>query len=268
MWTTVAVAASLWGLAASDQDLKIAHARFTYGMLGMERTNTTFLAPDFIWLSFDIDNLSRDRKTGKFVYSVVLDCLNSKGKRVFGHDDPNIEEIDALGGSTLATYVWVQIGRDTAPGKYTLRLNVTDKVAKKKATWKHDFTIRNKVFGFSRVSVQAVGIASQPTAVLFYVQGFQKNAKKLPNLGVRIRIFDEKRDPTLVRPIIINIPKDLAEGLDPTQLTEVPLQTEFRLSRPGRFTILLEAEDRQAKKSIELRCKITVLDPRKFESPK
>jgi hypothetical protein len=269
MWTTVVAAASLMSLAAAEgKDLKIAHARFTHGgITGVERTSTDFLAPDIIWLVFDVENLTRSPRTGKFVYSVTLDCLNSRGRRIFGHDDPHIEDLDALGGTTLATFAWVNIGRDTAPGKYSLRLTVNDKVGRKKAQWKRDFTIRNKGFGFSRVSVLSVGFAGQPARVLFFVQGFEKNARNMPSVKVTIHITDRSGKETLRDPITLSIPRDLGKEVDPRNLLEVgPLETSFRLSRPGKFTILLEAEDRVAKKRVKLPCNITVLDPRQYES--
>jgi hypothetical protein len=148
MWTPVALAVSLMSVlpsAAKDSKEKslpapkIVHARFVYCGLGMKRPSqmkrpTQFLPGDDLVLAFDIENLSRDKRTGKVVFGMVLEFLNSKGKRIFSEENKNIEELNALGGNTFATFVTGQVGRDTKPGTYKMRLTIKDRITKKKTS--------------------------------------------------------------------------------------------------------------------------------------
>jgi hypothetical protein len=275
MWTSVALAVSLMsvlpGAAKNGKNdpppPKILHARFVYTGLGMERPNK-FLPADDLVLAFDIANLTRDKKTGKVVYAMVLEFLNSQKKRIFKEDNRNIEELDALGGATFATFVSAQVGRDTKPGKYTLRLTIKNRITDKQTVYTRDFVVLKKAFGLVRVQTPAMGFVGQPFEIRFFVEGFEKDEKKMPRLTLRVKIYDDKDRPTLRRPIDLFIPKDLAEGVDAAEQPFFSLRALIRLTRPGTFTIKMIATDQVAKKTVELPYKLTILDPRKYESAK
>jgi hypothetical protein len=284
MWTSLALAAGLLtvlsgaGQKPKTEDKptkapKIVHARFLYTGLGMKRPNK-FLPGDDLVMAFDIENLYRDEETGKVVYAMTLEFLDSKEKRIFREENRNIEELNALGGTSFATFVSGRVGRDTKPGKYTLRLTITDRVSKKKTVFKRDFEVLKRKFGLLRVQTSAVGFVGQPFGIKFSVEGFEKDEKsKDPKLTLRVRIYDDAvKDPTkggtLVRPIELSIPKDLAEDVVAREQKYFDLVTFIRLTRPGKFTLNLSATDRVTKKTVQIPYKITVLDPREYESAK
>jgi hypothetical protein len=273
MWTSVALAASLMtvmpgGAAKDNQEskLKISHARFLYSGLGMERDGK-FLPGDDLVMGFDIDNLARDAKTGKVVYGIDMEFRDSKDKRAFRRNEPNNEELNALGGTSFATFVLGTIGRDTPPGEYTLQLKVTDQITKKNTKFKRKFEVLKKALGLVRVQIPAMGFVGQPFAIKFSVEGFRKDDRKMPKLTLRVDMMEGK-EPTLVRPIDLYIPKDLDEDVDAAAQKFFDLGAVIRLTRPGKFTILLIATDHVAKKTVRIPYKLTVLDSRKYESAK
>jgi hypothetical protein len=124
-----------------------------------------------------------------------------------------------------------------------------------------------------RIQTLAVGFVGQPFGIKFSVEGFEKNDKKMPHLTMRVRIYDDQvkdkeRAGTLVKPIDLFIPKDLAEGVDASEQPYFDLVTLIRLTRPGTFIINMVATDHVAKKTVQLPYRVTVLDPRKYESAK
>jgi hypothetical protein len=277
MWTSLALAAGLLtvlpGAAQKPKNEdetkppKILHARFLYTGLGMERPSK-FLPGDDLVMAFDIENLYRDKKTGKVVFGMVLEFIDSKDKRIFRTENRNLEELNALGGRSFATFVSGQVGRDTKPGMYTLRLTFTDRITRKKTVFTKKFEVLKKAFGILRVQTPAVGFAGQPFGIKFSVEGFERDDKKIPHLTMRLRLYDDKDKPTLVRPIDLYIPKDLDEDVDASKLPSFDLGVGIRLTRPGIFTANLIATDHLAKKTVQIPYKITVLDPRKYESSK
>ena len=223
--------------------------------------------------TFDIENLARDEETGKVVFAMVLEFRNSKGKRIFSEENKNIEELNALGGDTFATFVTGRVGRDTKPGTYTMRLTIKDRITEKQTVYSREFEVRKKAFGLLRIQTLAMGFVGQPFGIKFSVEGFDRDEKKKPRLTLRVRIYDdkvkdEKKAGTLVRPIEISIPKDLAEEVDAAEQTYFDLGTLIRLTRPGTFTLDMSATDRVSKKNVHILYKVTVLDPRKYESAK
>src|SRR5262249_34748795 len=141
----------------------------------------------------------------------------------------------------------VVIGPDQKPGKYLMRVTVTDRPTKKKATLTKEFQVMKKGFGFVQLQAPAVSFVGTPYPIVFNVEGFERGPKKAPKFSVKMVIVDEDGKETLARPVTINIPKDLSEDVKPETVTTLPLQFTFPLNRAGKFTVRLEAEDQVGK---------------------
>jgi hypothetical protein len=269
MWTTVALTVSLMTAAADDSpSLKIANARFTYGPFGMERTDTKFMPGDSAFLAYDIENASTDKETGKVVYSLMLRLTDSKDNLVFERENKNIEVLNALHSKSQPSFARVDIGPEQPPGTYTLTMTVTDRITKKKDKYTKKFTVLKRRFGFIKVGAPVLSMVGPDFPLTFSVVGYQRDKKKYPRVVVMVEILDSRGKPTLVKPVTMRIPED-AGKVDPEEIRdELGFPVSFPLNRAGRFTIKLMAEDKIAKKVIELDYKITVLDPRKYESDK
>jgi hypothetical protein len=267
MWTSIACAVSLMSLAPGQADqLKLSNARFTYGPLGMERTETKILPGDSFYLAFDIENARVKKNT--INYDMLLELIDSNGKPIFSRNNENNKVLNYQGGSRQPSYASVVIGGDQKPGKYKLRVTVRDRVADKKARLTRDFEVRKKALGIVQVQAPAMSFVGLPFQVFFRVEGFGRDAKKAPDIEVRLTILDEKGKKT-AEPITYKIPPpDLSEDVKIEEVTSWPIQLTFPLNRAGKFTITLEVEDKVAKKTVELPYKVTVLDPRQYESGK
>ena len=58
----------------------------------------------------------------------------------------------SLGGNRVPGFSQIDCGLEQPPGKYTLKLTVTDRAANKSATFTHDFEIAERGFGLVRFS--------------------------------------------------------------------------------------------------------------------
>ena len=160
------------------------------------------------------------------------------------------------------------IGLDQPPGKYTLRVTVTDRISKDRKELSRNFEVLKRGFGIVRLTAPCVGFTGQSFMAHFGVVGFRKGTDKVPKVSVRMNILDENSKATLTKPFTVEIPKDLPEEAKAEDLTVLPMQFPFPLNRPGTFTIQLEATDQISKETVKQSYKITVLDPKKYETGK
>jgi hypothetical protein len=271
MRTLLACAVALLAVVPGQaQTLKLTNPRFLYGPLGSERPSTKILPGDSFYLAFDIENAKVNMATGKIRYDMKLELVDSQDRPIFKRDNVNQEALNAFKSSRHPSYATVVIGGDQKPGKYRMRVTVTDRLSKQKATLTKEFQVVRKTFGFVQFQAPAVSFVGTPLPISVRVEGFGRDAKRAPNFSVKMTIFDEKAEHSLSKPVTINIPKDLAEEVRPEDVTSLPLTFTFPLNRAGKFTILLEAEDKAGspKKTIKFPYKIEVLDPRKYENGK
>jgi hypothetical protein len=236
------------GAAEAGGKLNLVNVRATYGVHGPVRADNKYLPGDKIDLSFDIDNITIDPKTGQAKWEIVMDVFDDKKpKPIFSSKNPN-EMVAALGGHRLPAFCFVTMALDSSPGKYTLRVSVTDLANKAKATHDHKFTVTEKGFGIVKVMAQSVGFIGQSSGVSFEVVGMQRDKKELFDVQVSMRVFDATTGkPTLKDPLSGEFPKDLPEKVEPKTLNALPVLFPIELTRPGRFRVEIEAVDRLAK---------------------
>src|SRR5262249_39707346 len=129
MWTRVLLAASLLCvICSSGPALELKNVRPSYGPIGATRTDVKCLPKDTLFINYDIDGLKFDAKTGKARYTTILELIDGSNKVIYRKDTPN-EVIPQLGGTRMPGDLFVVMGRDQKPGKYSVRLTVDDKLA-------------------------------------------------------------------------------------------------------------------------------------------
>jgi hypothetical protein len=267
MWTSATLALGLLTVLPHQTDkLQLTNARFTYGLFGMERTDSKFLRGDLLLLIYDIENLAVSKKTGKMTYRIVMELTDSKKNLIFRKNN-RIEALNALGGSTQPAWANVTIGPDQKPGKYAIKITVTDITGKQEAKLVKRFEVLKAGFGLINVKAPVVSFIGPTFPIQFTVVGFKRGKNKFPKVNVKVSILDSRGKQTF-KPLTMSIPKDLSEDIKPEDISDLPFPLSFVLNRAGKFTIRMEAEDLIAKKKVKLEYKITVLDPRKYESGK
>src|SRR5262249_1025221 len=120
-----------------------------------------------------------------------------------------------------------------------------------------------KDFALVRGTISVDTDAKYPTAVFASGQGAwvhcgavgfgRGGADKQPNVVFEMRVLDETGRPTLAKPVSYTINNDLPAGGSP-----LPMAFPLSLNRPGKFTIELQATDRNSGKKAKLSFPITV----------
>jgi hypothetical protein len=255
MWATLAFAAAL-GLAPNQPGpLQLTNARATYGFLGATRADNKLLPGDMYFVTFDIENLSV--KNGKALYKMRMEFLNAKGKPEFSKDPEDLESTISLGGNRMPAYASAEVGTETAPGEYTLKVEVTDRSTNKSETLVRKFEVLPKAFGLVRVHMtSALGQGPMPPLAVvgqsLFLNGaavhFQRDKdSKQPNVVVEMNILDDKGTPTLPKPQKVEYTKDVDE-----KVIGLPVNLLVELNRPGKFTVELQATDRIANKTTKV----------------
>lgn len=256
--------ASVFGVALLPgicSALEIDNIKPRYGPYGAVRDGNLKVVPkDVLVITYDLSGLTVDPKSGKAKYITTLELLNDEKKVVFSKETTN-EPILQLGGGKMPGDLFVQVGAKQAPGKYTIRLTVTDKLDKNKDPGKkfsYPYEVLPDKFGMAGVSAPAIGVPGLPYATEFALVNFTLDKKNQPKGEVNIRVLDEKgKEVDSVKHVL---PIDLPAGVDLTDANIIPFRHPIYLNRPGRFTVEISAEDKLGNTKVEMRYPFTVID--------
>jgi len=279
MWATLALMSALSSTPAQAGQLQLKNVRVTYGILGQERKETTYLPGDLVVLAFDIEGL-KVAPDGRVQYSTSMeltgkDPMTGKVKSLFKQDPQDLTTVNTLGGSRLPSFALAEIGTDTAPGKYTMTVIVTDVAAKKKAEpLVREFEVKATQFAIVRPGftyndmnergrgapqiAPPVAVPGQNLLLNFAVIGFDlKGQQQAPNVSVTMEVQDENGKAVLEKPFTGE-----AQNIDAEfkKLRFIPFQFPMQLNRGGTFKIVLTATDQHTGKKAPLTLDLKVLD--------
>jgi hypothetical protein len=245
---------------SSAVDIK--NVRPCHGPFGATRSDRKCLPGDVLFMTYDIEDLAVDPKTGKTNYITILELLDEKGKVIFKKETMN-DPIPQLGGARMPGDLHIIMGPKQAPGTYAIRLSVHDKLDKNAGAkaFEYKFEVVAETFGFVGISAPAVGFPGQQ-----YVTGFGLVNMKLggkgqdtPDAEVMFRILDDKGVP-VTTDVKMAFPRDLPDKTDLKQANFVPITYPVFLNRPGRYIVEVLATDKAGNKKAALRYPVTVLD--------
>jgi hypothetical protein len=266
MWATLALAAALQTVPAQPGDLALKNPRLTHGMFGQQRKDARLLPGDLFMLAYEITGLTIG-PDGRVLYSIGMELTNKEGKSIFKQEPKELEAVNTLGGNSRPAFAFLEIGPDTAKGEYTVKIQVTDRAAKKTADLTYRFEILPTSFGFVQASIVLPNnLPTPPTAVPgqefwvnFALVGFDLDAaKKQPNVTVEMQVIDlATGKPTLAKPFT-GESKNVAEEFKKI----LPMQFILQLNRPGKYQVQLKATDNNGKKTAEQTLDFTVLEGR------
>jgi hypothetical protein len=241
----------------------IKNIRKCYGPLGAKRDDNKCLPGEIFFMSYDIENLALD-KSGKASITTTFEFIDPAGVVIFKKDTPK-DVVPQLGGARIPGDVHVILGPKQAPGKYTIRVTVHDKVANQAKAFEQAIDVLQPTFGFVGGMSKAIGLSGDPSGHVtsFGLVNLTLDAKQQPNATVKIRILDEAgKDVTPATELVM--PRDMPEDTDLQKGNFVPITFPIFLNRPGRFTIEVDANDKNGKKSAKLSIPLTVLDVGSF----
>jgi hypothetical protein len=266
MWKTLALLAALVAAPAEACALTLTNAHTTYGVLGAPRASDKFLPGDTFLLSFDIEG-AKANDNGEVVYTIAMEVRDGKDKVKFRQTPREVKANTSLGGGSLPGYALIQIGVDQPPGKYTVKVQVTDKANGASQALTRAVEILPANFGLVRLTTTADANGQAPVSVLgkgqslwinFAAVGFGRDKSSgQPNLNVSLRVLDEEGKPTLAKAFTGTVTKGI-----PKKSLAVPMQFALHLNRAGKFTVELKATDQVTDKTATLSFPITVLQPK------
>lgn len=247
------------------QAVDISNIRVRYGPFGAIRAKPgdpiiQCLPADTIFMTFDIEDLQLDAKTGRASYDTILELLDSEGKVKYEKKTQN-DVLPHLGGSRMPGDLYLSLGAKQAAGSYSVRLKVIDKLAKegKGKQFTYPFEVIKPGFGFIQTTAPALGVPGGPYLTTFGLVNLGLDAKKNPDAEVSIRILDDKG--VAVRPAVkIQLPAEMPAGVDLAVENFVPLSYPVFLNRPGRYTIEVSATDKIGAKTAKMSYSLNVLD--------
>jgi hypothetical protein len=262
MWTTLTFIAGLALTPAQPGQLALTNFRSTYGVLGATRSDEKLLPGDMLVMSFDIEGVKAD-EAGKVTYSIAMEVTDSDGKLLY-KQDPRPQEITmSLGGNTIPAYATIQVGLDQPPGRYNVKLIVTDRAAGATQELTKTYEVLPKAFGIVRPTATSDPEGRAPTPFLgdgqslwvnFMVVGFARGANGQPDVGVSLRVLDADGRPTMPRPYTGEVQQNV-----PDKARSMPLQFLLDLNRPGKFTIELKAVDKVGGQTATLALPLVVM---------
>jgi len=171
---------------------------------------------------------------------------------------------------------FTEIGPDTKPGRYTLKVTVNDNLAKVARSLSYDFEVVPPRLGFIRTRLHypfgsevppdapPVGVPGQVLVLSTGLVGFDLDKKKNPDVTFTWDIVDSSGKTTLAKPSTGNIktappkanwdkPNTRAMFFNPIFLT---------LTRPGSYRVRLRATDNLSRESVSQEVELTIIDPR------
>lgn len=242
--------------------VEIKNIRPCYAPFGATRTDLKLLPGDVLFMTYDLEGLKTDDKSGKTNYETTLELIDSKGKVLYKKPTTN-EVVPQLGSGRMPGDLHVILGPAQQPGDYSIKLTVHDKIGKDAKAFTFPFTVIPQGFGFVGVTAPAIGFPGQHYVTGFGLVNLATDKKNQPSAEVNIKILDDKG--AAVAPTVkIELPRDMPMDVDLGQSNFVPLQYPIYLNRPGRFTIEIQAHDKFGNKKSELRYPMTVLDVNTF----
>ena len=179
---SIAVLLALCLAPSVSTAIDIKTPRPCYMPFGPTRTDKTYYPGEKIWITFDVEGLKIDDKSGKANYETTLEFLDLKDdqkKVLYKNTEQNMVR-PQLGGTRMPVQVDFQPGFKQLPGKYALRMTVQDKIAKEGKAFTYEFEVVGETFGLFGVSSPAVvseaDKASRPGFAVVHV-GLDKDQK-------------------------------------------------------------------------------------------
>jgi hypothetical protein len=249
-------AALVWLLPGLCDAVELKNVRAAHGVAGAIRTDHRFQPGDFVCLLFDIDGLKVDKTKLQVSYEIAAALMDT---RVIQHKETLQAGFLGLGGNSMPGVVLFPIPAKQAPGKYRVKLTVTDRNAKQTTTHNFPLQVIAPELGIIAVVAPAVVLPGTSYDAMFHFVNLGLDAKKKPKVALAYGILDEAGK-AVVPAAKLSFPEDLPSDVDLLKENFVRQKFPVYCNRAGRFTIVIDAHDKIADKRVQLRIPLVVLD--------
>ncbi len=259
-WIIVALTLGSVG-AQNAQAVEISNVRPTRGMLGSVRQQTKFLPGDVLFMSFTIKGILAEEKSGKALFQVTMAIYDSRKQEVFKQKGP-AQKMLLLGGDQIPTFAYALLDPDQEPGRYRMKISVTDLTAKTSKDAIFNFEVLPADFGIVQPGIPGSSFMGIDFPVTFSIVGMARNKEQLPDVEVSLQVLNQLGQKMLRKPITFNV----MTLHDPTvsdlrKRKVIPISLPIFLNRSGQFTIEVMAKDNLTKETKTVRYPLRVLEP-------
>jgi hypothetical protein len=160
------------------------------------------------------------------------------------------------------------IGDELPIGEYTVKVTVTDNLARESDSFERKFKCKEQEFALvvvrffqdadGRVPAPVGGVVSQTLYMKARGVGFDRSKGEL-DVEMTIEVLDPKGKPVMPKPI-----RTVIHNEDPKVVksaTVINLRGELVLNRPGDFVLKISLTDRLAKKTTTFEAPLKVMKP-------
>lgn len=253
----LAIAALALGAnSASALELKNIRNCYNPPFWGATRPNLKILGGDLIFLTYDIEGLTPN-EAGKLQFTSTLELIDSAGKQLFKKDSPS-EIIPQLGSTRVPGELNVEIPPSQAPGKYTIKMTITDKNGKDSKSFSYPFEVLAPQFGVVGVTAPAIGLVGTYHTTQFALIHMKLDEKKQPKVDILMRVLDETGKQ--LSKMDSAFPRDLPPDADLSKANFLPWTYPIYLNRTGRYTIEITAKDSGSTTPVVISYPIVVID--------
>lgn len=238
----------------------------SHGQLGPERKSLDFLRGDELYLRFTVAGFTTD-PDGRLVGEITMSVTDAQKKEILKKDIP-IQQVLALGGGTFPGHVSVTIGEELPLGEYTLKVTITDNLARTSDAFERKFTCKAEEFALvavrfsqdaeGRIPAPVGGVVSQTLFLKARGIGFDRSTGEL-DVEMTIQVFDLKGNPLMPKPIRKGVHSEDPKAVKAATL--INLRGELTLNREGEFVLKVSLTDKVAKKTVAFEAPLKVTRP-------
>lgn len=260
----ILLAALAVGPAVAKPEIKAIQA--SHGQLGPEREKPEYLLGDEVYVRFVVAGFTTD-PDGRLAGELTMSVVDAKNKEILKKDIP-IQQVLALGGGTFPGQVSVTIGEEFPVGEYTLRVTITDNLARASDSFERKFTCKAEEFALvsvrfsqdaeGRIPAPVGGVVSQTLFLKARGIGFDRGTGEL-DVEMTIQVFDLKGNPLMPKPIRKGVHSEDPKFVKAA--TAINLRGELTLNREGEFVLKVSLTDKVAKKTVTFETPLKVTKP-------
>jgi hypothetical protein len=236
-----------------------------HGTFGPERASLDIVPGDEIHFSFLVNGV-QPGPDGKVDLEFRQVITTETGKVLIDKTSPN-KELLAYGGTGLVGFSSFATGTSTPPGVYTVKVTANDLLGKTTTFFERKVTILKPAFATVRRELHHDPDRKSPASTtnhlghrLYYrliALGYDRSKNTL-DLEMSVQIEDDKKQPTMAKPITVPAASDNAEAVGKTET--VTFTGFITTNRPGKFTVKITVTDKVSKQSTTWEFPVTVTE--------
>jgi hypothetical protein len=263
LWLALPLALALAAPAAAG--LKLQDIKARHGAHGPERASLDVAPGDEVVFTYTLTGVGTD-PDGKVDCELRQTISDAGGKVLLDNKTP-IKEALGFGGGYMPGVAAPAFGITTPPGKYVVKVTITDKLREETVSFeravtvvKPDFAVVRPRLSYDAQGKSAAGLTNVLGTQLFFrmiAVGFDRSQKKI-DMTMTVHYYDDKGKDLLPKPLMVSTKTDDEEKV--AKADSVTFNGSFACNRPGSFKVKIVITDNMAKKSATFEVPLKVVE--------